>query len=143
MDNGGGIYNKGTLSLQYVTVTGCVSDYGGGIYNEGEQSVLNIENSSVTGNMCMLNGGGIYNNGGSVSIKDGTVKENRKYSSSSSKSGLGFGIYCAGGKLNVEGDTVVTDNTAKKSGAYINGNIVLAGSTVIDITGKLQDFKIA
>ena len=139
MDNGGGIYNKGTLSLQYVTVTGCVSDYGGGIYNEGEQSVLNIENSSITGNMCMLNGGGIYNNGGSVSIKDGTVMENRKYSSSSSKSGLGFGIYCAGGKLNVEGDTVVTDNTAKKSGAYINGNIVLAGSTVIDITGKLQD----
>jgi hypothetical protein len=91
---GGGIYNSGTLDLIESTVSGNSANGGGGIYNDG--GTLRLSNSEisentatggggiynffssatvvfdaasrVSGNTASLNGGGIYNTGGTVTL---------------------------------------------------------------------------
>lgn len=81
-DNGGGIYNWGTLILQNSTVSGnsahegeAGSGGGGGIYNGG---TLTVENSTVSGNSAAV-GGGMFLRGGNsvVHILFTTITGNR------------------------------------------------------------------
>jgi hypothetical protein len=79
---GGGIFNKGSLTLTKSTVTGNTAGYGGaGIDNGFEGSdrprpVTMIINSTVTGNRSSYTGGGIRNTDGSVSLTNSTVSDN-------------------------------------------------------------------
>jgi hypothetical protein len=66
--DGGGIDNKGTLRLLGVTVTDNMSESGGGIANFG---TLTLAAGSVTGNTADVDGGGIYNDGGLVTLEGG------------------------------------------------------------------------
>lgn len=60
-DNGGGIYNAGTLALDRVCVSQNVaSQRGGGIYNVG---ALTAQNVLIEGNQSGSHGGGIYSSG--------------------------------------------------------------------------------
>ena len=60
-NNGGGIYNEGTVTLNNVTITDNKSSgNGGGIYNEG---TVTLNNVTITGNKSSGNGGGIFNKG--------------------------------------------------------------------------------
>jgi hypothetical protein len=57
--SGGAIVNKGTASLSGVTIRGCKGSEGGAIRNNTD-AILNIDGCTITGNICKLNGGGIW-----------------------------------------------------------------------------------
>jgi predicted outer membrane repeat protein len=69
--NGGGIYNKGTVTMNNKSsVSNNTARYdGGGIYNNG---TVTLNGSGVSKNTAGTRGGGIYNNGGTVTQNGGT-----------------------------------------------------------------------
>lgn len=73
--SGGGIFNRGTLSVDASTVSWNNARFAGGIYNEGTLYVLS--NSLVRGNGAVEDGGGIYNREDSTAvIEDSTIDQN-------------------------------------------------------------------
>jgi hypothetical protein len=75
LDDGGGIYNSGTLIIQNSEISNNTSRNtvfgGGGIYNDGNGQVT-LDHSQLVGNLA-LEGGGLYNNGGSINIINQSV----------------------------------------------------------------------
>lgn len=74
---GGGILNDGKVTLMYSTVAfnkalGATS-FGGGILNRGE---LTLQSSTVANNESSNNGAGIYNQTGTVLLRNSTVGRN-------------------------------------------------------------------
>lgn len=74
--NGGGVYNKGTASLESVTLfqNGTGSGHGGGIDNFG---TLTLENVTLSGNSATY-GAGIKNEGGSATLTNVTISNNQE-----------------------------------------------------------------
>ena len=74
---GGGIFNGGTLTVTNSTVSGNGADLGGGIYNWPTWSV-SLVNSTVALNTAgnSRGGAGIYNDGGSLTLKASILDEN-------------------------------------------------------------------
>lgn len=70
--DGGGIYNKGNLTLDNVIVKNCNAKSGGGIYSEGS---LTMNNGAVTTNTASNSGGGIHNTG-DATLNDVNIEEN-------------------------------------------------------------------
>ena len=71
--DGGGVYNRGTLTIRNTEVsTNTAEGRGGGIYNLG---TLTIEDSAVVDNIA-YDGGGIYNRG-TVNATNTTISTNR------------------------------------------------------------------
>lgn len=72
---GGGIYNKGNLTLDNVIVNNCNAKYGGGICSEGS---LTMNDGAVTKNTASNSGGGIHNTGyatlNNVNIEENTAR---------------------------------------------------------------------
>ncbi len=82
-EDGGGIYNEGTLTLKQVTLTGNqAEDDGGGIKNDGTLTVIE---SSISNNFAQDEGGGIRNDSTAV-ISNSTISSNQAESN-------GGGIY--------------------------------------------------
>ena len=87
-DEGGGIYNSGTLTVTAGTFSGNAASYGGGIFNAG---TLTIANSTFSGNR--INGtrgfGGAVCNTGAFTVVNSTIAGNAAPSA-------GGGIYSYG-----------------------------------------------
>jgi hypothetical protein len=128
---GGGIFNRGTLTLNTVTVTANTADAtGGGIENYGYASdlIVILQNSLITSNRSALDGGGIYNEANSghsltLTLQSTTVSQNETTSN-----GFGGGIASRGDggstvTVNVINNSAVSDNTAVRGG----GGIYLTG----------------
>src|SRR5262249_1816414 len=75
--NGGGIENHGTLVISNSTISGNVAGLaGGGIYN-GPSGTMTLTNVVVSGNTASGgDGGGIDNDGGTISMTNVTVTGN-------------------------------------------------------------------
>jgi hypothetical protein len=71
--SGGGIYNGGTLTVTHSTVSGNTSGHGGGVSNEGTATLIS---STVSGNRAERLGGGIDNSGGTLTLISSTVSGN-------------------------------------------------------------------
>lgn len=72
-EGGGILFDGGTHTLDNTIVTGNTAwGPGGGIYNQGATVILQ-NGSSVTGNIAKTNGGGIYNAHGTVTLQKGTT----------------------------------------------------------------------
>ena len=103
---GGGIWNEGTLTLMDSTVSGNIAAEGfgdgGGIWNSG---TLAVTSSTVSGNIAAVEGGGIYDIDGSVTLIGSTVTGNAAE---------------AGGGISIASDTVELVNTmvAKNTAAF-------------------------
>ncbi|NYT93157.1 right-handed parallel beta-helix repeat-containing protein [Salinispora sp. H7-4] len=67
--SGGGIFNAGQTVLRHTKVIGNQADQGGGIYNEG---TISLFTTKVVENIATTDGGGIYNNNGTVNLNTGT-----------------------------------------------------------------------
>ena len=109
--NGAGIYIDSDSSLTLssgVSVNGTQSSISGntcgGVYVKG---TLLMENDSSISGFKMYEGGGIYVDGGNV-----TMKGNAKIEDCSAK--LGGGIYIAGGKVTMNGTSAITGCTGAK-----------------------------
>lgn len=123
---GGGIYNKGTLTLKNgASVQGNAAYLkGGGIYNDG--GTVTIAGGAVSKNTGS-NGGGIANASGTVVLKDGTISEN------TDSSDYGGGIYNIGGTVTVEGGTIHKNTAAYKGGGIynnVNGSLTVKGGVI-------------
>ena len=80
LGDGGGIVNKGTLTLNAVTVSGnkveenrSAYGVGAGIYNEG---TLTMNNCIVKENVAIGGGGGVHSEKGTLTINGGEIKNN-------------------------------------------------------------------
>jgi CSLREA domain-containing protein len=114
--DGGGIRNKGTLSLTNVWVSGNTSGKGGGIQNSGEAT---LTETTIGGNTAEQ-GGGIYN-AGTLTVTQGGVAQNIATDADEYVNeilgGSGGGIFNdSGGTLTLSG-TEVFSNTANFFGA--------------------------
>jgi hypothetical protein len=163
--SGGGINNSGTLTLTNSTVSGnlapipctplflvCIfrgTGAGGGIYNSG---ALIISNSIISGNHsgsycnanpCSAFGGGIYNRGTLMMIKNSTLTGNSAGTACSTglscSVGVGGAFYTSGGTVTLNNSTVYGSSAYRCSGvcggtggAIANGssNLAMNNSTV-------------
>ena len=121
-DDGGAIYNYGTLTITNSTLTGnTAKNLGGAIFNVGN---LTVTNSTFTDNNAKNGiGGAICNNRGTLTVINSTFTDNTAY--------LGGAIYNNHGTLTVTSSTL-TDNTALNGGAICNdgGTLTVTNSTL-------------
>ncbi len=130
----GGISNSGNLTLLNSTVVdnndfGNAGLGGGGIFNSGTNSVLTLVGSTVTSNATNKRGGGIYNNGGQVTITNSHIDFNFADLDS------GGGLYNNGGTVIVNNSTI--DRNSSNVGAGLvndNGTTTLNSSTLLNNT---------
>jgi large repetitive protein len=126
-DGGDGVYNSGTLNLNDLTIVSVTGGYG--IYND-YRGVMNLTNSTLSGNAVAM-----YN-GGLLSATNITVSGN-------SPDAVYPAIYNNGGVLNLTNSTV-TDNGCfcvplGVSGIYNAGTLNLASSIIANQTLKGKD----
>ncbi len=131
---GGGILNRGTLTLTDSAVTNCLALFGGGLYNEGTMTLINDTiggNNTDPANTKPATagyGGGIYSKGGPLSLTNTIITGNNAY--------VGGGINTfAGGTLAIT-DSTIQWNHAALNGGGINteagaGQMTISGSTII------------
>jgi hypothetical protein len=90
--SGGGILNRGTLTNSILSDNAASGDSvdGGGVHNDG--GTLTIANSTLSGNTVFAgsdnSGGGLYNAGGTVTITNSTFSDNTASGRFSSGGGL-------------------------------------------------------
>jgi predicted outer membrane repeat protein len=106
---GGGISNKGILTIENCTITGNQATIGGGICNYNR---MELSNTSVMNNKATQNGGGVYNNNG-IDMRYCTLENNSAKAS-------------GGGLYSEEPGTIFNctfkDNNANNGGAAFLNN---------------------
>jgi hypothetical protein len=152
--NGGGIYNSGTLSLSYSTLTGNVATSilgdedtgnGGSIWNSG---TVNLTSSIINRNWAIV-GGGIYNQGRGTVIpktsaiggpsassqgKSGNASTTRIINSTisgNSATSTGGGIYNATSGAVVITHSTITGHSAPSGGGIHNLGALTISNTIV------------
>ena len=128
---GGGIYNKGTLTLDGGGINGNkATGNGGGVYNEG---TFTMTGGFISDNWGLDSyGGGVYNaSGATFNMTGGNIRSN--YASGSN----GGGVYNASGaRFNMSGGSITGNTSAEGSGVYNEGTLTMTGGS---ITGNEAD----
>jgi hypothetical protein len=144
--------SAGSLKIDNITITGGNNanpwyQNGGGIYNHG---TLTVTNSTITGNTAPGGGGGIYNTYGSVTVIGSTIANNTSSSTEANSPGGGidnaagtativnstitgnFSNYGGGGlSTTITGMTVINSTiTGNSTSAFGGGILGIAGGTV-------------
>jgi hypothetical protein len=117
---GAGIFNQGVLDVLQSTISGNLgANNGGGIYTTGTGSSLNVTLSTIANNKITngRDGGGIWNNGTLVTINASTIAGN--------SASHGGGMFIALGSIPQISltNTIVATNTAFVFGPDVDGNI--------------------
>jgi co-chaperonin GroES (HSP10) len=138
-NSGGGLLNRGALTLKDCTISGnSAANAGGGIVNDGQNgtATLTITNSTISGNSAPSFGGGIFNNGfngnATVNVINSTISGNGAPS-------FGGGLYNAGNggtaTLNITDSTIAGNTGSSGGGIYNFGNggtgIVNSSNTIV------------
>jgi len=113
-----------------VTFANGVAETGGGIYNQG---TLRLRNVVVTQNASKADGGGIYNDRGTLTLTNSTVSLNEARRSNAS----GGGVVNFEGVLNILDNSVISDNLAHREGGGVynlRGDVVVDNSTISNNT---------
>ena len=124
---GGGFYlNNGDLTIEStsndIKINGNTSDLdGAGFYSaEGAVSIINAE---IKSNIASNNGGAFYSKSGAT-ISASTIQQNQAYN-------FGGAFYIESGETTVDGNSVISGNSAKVGGAaYVLGKLNLDASTI-------------
>jgi hypothetical protein len=128
---GGALINNGSLTIRNSVIYGNM----GGAVNNGVDAVLSIENSTIKGNSA-FRGAGIYNDGGTVSISNSTISENKATQS-------GGAIYNRVGYLYITHSTIsgntVTGNKKFASSSF--GGAISAYNSYSDRSGSIVIFN--
>ena len=124
--SGGGIMNDGSLTLINSTVSDNFSDSGGGLANRG---ALVVTNSTVSNNRCVFGGGGLYNNSSSaVSLTNSTISGN----SAGFDNGDGGGLYNQSGTVTLTNITLSANSASQRAGGiFILGGTVNLGNSIV------------
>jgi predicted outer membrane repeat protein len=123
--SGGGILNRGTLTLASVTLSGNESsgNGGGAVHSEG---TLTLTNTIVNGNTSLAAGGGIAATG-TLEVSGSTISNNTSANS-------GAGITFADGTLTITGSTISANTTTSAGGGVFfgDGTLIVTDSTISD-----------
>ena len=130
---GGGIEDNhdGDLTLDDVSITGCVASYGGAVYKDGD-GTLEIVDSTISDNYAQNSAGALYNNGvGDLIITNSTFDGN-----SASDQG-GVGEIGNDGNVSITGSTFSNNSSGSGGGAFyftsdVTGDVSISGSTFSD-----------
>jgi hypothetical protein len=158
-DGAGGIWNSGTLTINYSTVRGnAATTDGGGILNVGVLTVnnssiinntggsgggisngsngfgilvtANINNSTISGNLAESRGGGIGNpSTGTLTINNTTI-----YGNHDTFSPGGGGIYNSGGNVTLQNSILAGNSNSNSGGMDCDGIILSSGYNLIGNT---------
>lgn len=140
-DNGGAVYNLGTLTLidSAITASSANGD-GGGIYNAGTLTLS--EASQIEGNFAADDGGGIYSTAGAVIVTDSAIANNSvgdqgggirsvtstvtltnaSLTGNSASSASGGGLYATSTELAVHGGTISGNVVNTGGGLYLTNS---------------------
>ena len=146
---GGGILNRGSLTISDLRISSNTASAGGGIYNSG---FLSVTNSLIEDNSAIETGGGI-SNAGELILQSTLISENQAgqitgvgggISTSGSASiynsmifanrlpgGFGSGIGVAAGTLVVETSTIFGNGSSREAVMGFLGGIASAGNTIV------------
>ncbi|HEY5269446.1 MAG TPA: hypothetical protein VII97_03860 [Anaerolineales bacterium] len=130
IDNeGGGVGTAGGLTLVDSLVTKNISwNNGGGIENNGNLVIRDSEISSNVSKSEVFGGGGIYNDGGTITLDHSRLVGNLALE--------GGGLYNDGGVVNIVNQSIVSGNVASETNASIphgGGGINSIGSAELTI----------
>ena len=142
--NGGGLHisgNAATVILGNTTVRGnFAASEGGGLWNQSGSFIRVNRGSIIEGNIADGDGadeggGGIFNNGGRVSILDAQITSNTALGTS----GSGGGIFSTDGRIFVLNSTIAGNQASRAGGGIelIDGQLNLIDSTLGGITAEL------
>ncbi|MCP4289678.1 MAG: hypothetical protein GY792_35525, partial [Gammaproteobacteria bacterium] len=122
---GGGLANAGTVFIENSTIRdNQAAGYGGGISN-GNNDVTSMTNSTLSGNTTTGSyGGGIYNQG-TFTVSHSTIVSNTSNSQ-------GGGIYTASGRNSTVANSIIAHNSQDCGGS---GTLTASG-TNIDVDGQ-------
>lgn len=122
--SGGGILNTGTLRLSNSTVSGNSAESGGGIANGG---ALTLSNSTVKGNTAYLYVGGGITNGGTLTLDDSSVVEN-------------IGNVGGGGIYNTRTATLANSAVKGNTALYLGGGIANYGTLSLSDSAVMENY---
>lgn len=129
---GGGIYNRGTITVTDSTIahnsaSGAGAAAGGGIANV--TGTVTVTDSTIAHNSATGGGGGIFNNGGTVTVTDSTIAHN----STANSGGAGIDNQGDASGAITLGATIIANNTGSNCAG---GGFVSAGYNLTDGTGS-------
>ncbi len=126
--HGGAVYNKSELVMSDVVVSyNSADDYGGGIYNASTANLILVRTEFSHNECSAFNGGGIYNDSGTVSITESTFDSN-------------YPANDGGGIFNFASSIAINQSSFFNNGALIGGGLANEGSaSVINCTFTKND----
>ena len=141
--NGGAVYNTGSMTQSGGTISGCSATKGGAIRNTG---TLVLEGGAIENCTASQNGGGVYNESGSLTVAGVTLtiitgtddngdpiygEENVSGTISGCSAQNGGAIYMSGGTGSVTAGSL-TANTARNGGAVnlAGGSFAISGGDI-------------
>lgn len=131
----GGIDNEGTMAVSNSTISEnvagfecvgaeCDRGFAGGLINTNEGG-LTVNNSTFSGNTCVVGGGGILNTSGILTISSSTITQN--------SGGPGAGIAGGGAPITIK-NSIVANNDPKGRGGNLSGTIISEGYNLFEDT---------
>jgi hypothetical protein len=154
-NNGGGVYNSGSLTVTDSALSGNSARHrGGGIFNSA--GTLTVINSGLSGNSGNIGGGGIYSHYGTLTVIDSTLSGNSAPGDGGDGGGIcssypctmkitnsmlsgnsaddGGAIFIAGGTLAVTNSTLSANLATRNDGG--GGGIYSSGGTTVTVTNS-------
>ena len=122
--NGGGISNLSTLTVQNSTLSGNSASNGGGI-SISNLSTLTVQNSTLSGNSATFYGGGIHNRYGTLTVQNSTLSGN------SARRGGGISNYGIASTVTVSNSTV-----SGNSATYVGGGIYAGSAATVTVSNS-------
>ncbi|MBD1935844.1 Calx-beta domain-containing protein [Microcoleus sp. FACHB-68] len=115
-----------------LTIANGFASQGGGILNNG--GTVSVINSAISNNRARDAGGGIYNSGGTVNITNSTISGNNAYNGSVEvTSSDGGGIYNANGIINLTNSTVSGNQAIGSGGGTTYGGGILNTGGIVSM----------
>jgi hypothetical protein len=122
-NEGGGLFNNGGMvTLTGTTVANNRAIEGGGLATVG--GIVSLSHAIVTSNITdgPFNGGGLWSNGGTVSIMTSTFVDN--------DAGAGGGLFNIDGTMTITTTTIADNRSDLGGGFYNTGTLTLTRSTI-------------
>ena len=151
---GGGISCNGTVNLTGAEISGCISPSGTGSYDgcggamfvngSGAQATLDscvigassasaaASSETLCSNYAAKKGGGIYNNGGTVTLKNGTIVQYNYAGGTEDGSSGGGGVFVASGTLSVSGGTIGYNGAVTNGGGIYNAGTLSVSAAAFE-----------
>lgn len=124
ISNGVGI----RLEVLDITISNGRSEKGGGIFNRGE---LIVKGVTMEGNQASMDGGAVFNEGGTMYLINSTLVEN-------TASNRGGALANVGGFLTITNSTL-TENRAQEGGAVFSDGTIRLSNSILANSGSVED----